>query len=185
MFSLEQIWEKLDNFKGAEKKKVFDLIVELLSASNDPKAKELLDDLLLFKDEIFDETPDPLEEIMADTYTKKEAAKIFGISERTIQRMVSRGLLSPVNPGRKPLKFAFTDLKKLFANYTEDKRASLDYTIPEFTSPFFDKYRSLIGAKKISSGRFEDDVYSIQQESEYEIQPGYFKNYSFELGVSL
>ena len=77
MFSLEQIWGMLDNFMGAEKKKVFDLIVKLLSTSNDPEAKELLDDLLLFKDEIFDETPDPLEEIMADTYTKKRSSKDF------------------------------------------------------------------------------------------------------------
>ena len=185
MFSLEQIWGMLDNFMGAEKKKVFDLIVKLLSTSNDPEAKELLDDLLLFKDEIFDETPDPLEEIMADTYTKKEAAKIFGVSERTIQRMVSRGLLSPVNPGRKPLKFAFADLKKLFANHVEDKKALLDYTILEFTSPFFNKRRCFLIARKISSGSFKDVICDTHQESEYEIHPGYYKNYSFELGVSL
>ena len=68
--------------------------------------------------------------------------------------MVSRGLLSPVNPGRKPSKFAFADLKKLFANHVEDKKALLDYTILEFTSPFFNKRRCFLIARKISSGSF-------------------------------
>jgi excisionase family DNA binding protein len=154
MLSLEQIWEILDKLPGEKKEEIFNSILKLISKIDGPKAEELYEDMIAFKDEMLSKEVDPLKEMMTDTYTKKEASEIFSVSQKTIQRMISRGLLKPVNPGRKPLRFNFNDLKEVFVGNIEEKHDFLDYSVLKFSSAFCSESKDLSKSKRVDFGKF-------------------------------
>ncbi len=120
--TLGDFWDFLNHYKGQDKEDKFNKIIDILRSMSDiniPGAKETLDNMIAFKDEIFDEE-EPFEDLEKTYFTKKEAAELFGVSEKHIQRLVSKGLLKPINPGRKPLKFRYEDLEKCFLSIDFD-----------------------------------------------------------------
>jgi len=120
----DRIWEMLESISAGERRKAFDAIVELLSFSKDEEMLQLRDDLIAFEEDITDESEDPIKSLLENTYTKKEAAEALKVSEKTIQRAVSEGLIMPVNPGKKPLRFSVGDLRILYGNPIEKEKES-------------------------------------------------------------
>lgn len=116
MIMFDRIWEMLESISAGERRKAFDAIIELLSFSKDEEMLQLRDDLVAFEDDITDESEDPIKSLLENTYTKKEAAEALQVSEKTIQRAVSEGLIMPINPGKKPLRFSVDDLRILYGN---------------------------------------------------------------------
>lgn len=112
----DRIWEMLESINAGERRKAFDAIIELLSFSKDEEMLQLRDDLVAFEDDITDESEDPIKSLLENTYTKKEAAEALQVSEKTIQRATSEGLIMPINPGKKPLRFSVDDLRILYGN---------------------------------------------------------------------
>jgi len=121
MITLDDVWNLLSELKSSQRSVFLDFLINTFSNSEDGNLRQLSEDLLEFKDEILDDTEDPLEEFFADTYTKREASEIFKVSEKTIQRAVSEGEIIPRNPGRKPLRFAFLDLYAVFGPRSSSK----------------------------------------------------------------
>lgn len=149
--TLGDFWEFLNHYKGHDKEEKFNKIIDILKSMSDiniPGAKETLNDMTAFKDDIFDEE-NPFEELEKTYFTKKEAAELFGVSEKYIQRLVSKGLLKPINPRRKPLKFLYEDLEKCFLSKDFDASTrketqkvyelfiSLENQTDENASPYF------------------------------------------------
>ncbi len=124
MIMFDRIWEMLESISAGERRKAFDAIVELLSFSKDEEMLQLRDDLIAFEEDITDESEDPIKSLLENTYTKKEAAEALKVSEKTIQRAVSEGLIMPVNPGKKPLRFSVGDLRILYGNPIEKEKES-------------------------------------------------------------
>jgi len=118
----DRIWEMLGSIGAGERRKAFDAIVELLSFSKDEEMLQLRDDLIAFEEDITDESEDPIKSLLENTYTKKEAAEALQVSEKSIQRAVSEGLIMPVNPGKKPLRFSLESLKILSGASFERER---------------------------------------------------------------
>jgi len=54
----------LQEIDASERKKVFDEIIELLSASEDEEMLQLRDDLLTFEDDILDDSEDPIKTLL-------------------------------------------------------------------------------------------------------------------------
>lgn len=124
MIMFDRVWKMLDEIDATDRKKAFDAIVELLSFSKDEEMLQLRDDLIAFEEDITDESEDPIKSLLENTYTKKEAAEALKVSEKTIQRAVSEGLIMPVNPGKKPLRFSVGDLRILYGNPIEKEKES-------------------------------------------------------------
>jgi hypothetical protein len=60
----DRIWKKLEEIDATERKKAFDAIVEILSASEDEEMLQLKDDLLAFEDDILDDSEDPIKTLL-------------------------------------------------------------------------------------------------------------------------
>ncbi len=146
----DRIWEMLESISANERRKVFDAIVELLSFSKNEELLQLRDDLIAFEDDITDESEDPIKSLLENTYTKKEVAEALQVSEKTIQRAVSEGLITPVNPGKKPLRFSVDDLRVLYCNPTEKKKGRKGLTrqywvnANPWTQVFFSAYDQVL-----------------------------------------
>jgi len=60
----DRVWKMLQEIDASERKKVFDEIIELLSASEDEEMLQLRDDLLTFEDDILDDSEDPIKTLL-------------------------------------------------------------------------------------------------------------------------
>ena len=60
----DRVWKMLEEIDASERKKVFDEIIELLSASEDEEMLQLRDDLLTFEDDILDDSEDPIKTLL-------------------------------------------------------------------------------------------------------------------------
>jgi len=60
----DRVWKMLEEIDASERKKVFDEIIELLSASKDEEMLQLKDDLLTFEDDILDDSEDPIKTLL-------------------------------------------------------------------------------------------------------------------------
>ena len=60
----DRVWKMLQEIDASERKKVFDEIIELLSASKDEEMLQLKDDLLTFEDDILDDSEDPIKTLL-------------------------------------------------------------------------------------------------------------------------
>ncbi len=61
---LDRVWKMLEEIDATERKKAFDAIVEILSASEDEEMLQLKDDLLAFEDDILDDSEDPIKTLL-------------------------------------------------------------------------------------------------------------------------
>jgi len=61
---LDRVWKMLEEIDATERKKAFDAIVEILSASEDEEMLQLKDDLLAFEDDILDDSEDPINTLL-------------------------------------------------------------------------------------------------------------------------
>ena len=64
MIMFDRVWKMLEEIDASERKKVFDEIIELLSASEDEEMLQLKDDLLTFEDDILDDSEDPIKTLL-------------------------------------------------------------------------------------------------------------------------
>ena len=64
MIMLDRVWKMLEEIDATERKKAFDAIVEILSASEDEEMLQLKDDLLAFEDDILDDSEDPIKTLI-------------------------------------------------------------------------------------------------------------------------
>ena len=64
MIMFDRVWKMLQEIDASERKKVFDEIIELLSASEDEEMLQLRDDLLTFEDDILDDSEDPIKTLL-------------------------------------------------------------------------------------------------------------------------
>lgn len=64
MIMLDRVWKMLEEIDATERKKAFDAIVEILSASEDEEMLQLKDDLLAFEDDILDDSEDPIKTLL-------------------------------------------------------------------------------------------------------------------------
>ncbi len=64
MIMFDRVWKMLEEIDASERKKVFDEIIELLSASKDEEMLQLKDDLLTFEDDILDDSEDPIKTVL-------------------------------------------------------------------------------------------------------------------------
>jgi len=60
----DRIWKKLQEIDATERKKAFDVIIEILSSSDDEEMLQLKDDLLAFEDDILDDSEDPIKTLL-------------------------------------------------------------------------------------------------------------------------
>ena len=64
MIMFDRIWKKLQEIDATERKKAFDVIIEILSSSDDEEMLQLKDDLLAFEDDILDDSEDPIKTLL-------------------------------------------------------------------------------------------------------------------------
>ena len=64
MIMFDRVWKMLEEIDATERKKAFDAIVEILSASEDEEMLQLKDDLLAFEDDILDDSEDPINTLL-------------------------------------------------------------------------------------------------------------------------
>ena len=60
----DRVWKMLQEIDATERKKAFDAIIEILSASEDEEMLQLKDDLLAFEDDILDDSEDPIKTLL-------------------------------------------------------------------------------------------------------------------------
>lgn len=167
------------NFLDNERKKdLYNLLKEFLTEQSEEKRKEwleILEDLeedLLYEDDVVAKQQDIF-------VTMEQLAKAFGVSKKTIARIINARNVKPVNPGRKPYLFNLDDFIEDYHIYknTKEPLEYIDYTLGV---PMF-RQRPLVSENEtsdVSEGSEAECLYEniIEERGvNHESRPSYFK----------
>lgn len=167
------------NFLDNERKKdLYNLLKEFLTEKSEEKRKEwleILEDLeedLLYEDDVVAKQQDIF-------VTMEQLAKAFGVSKKTIARIINARNLKPVNPGRKPYFFNLDDFIEDYHIYknTKEPIEYIDYTLGV---PMF-RQRPLVSENENSDVSEDSEAECLYENIieergvKHEPRPSYFK----------
>jgi len=138
--NINQLLEVFTPLNKQKKELLYDILLELVKLGDKKTKKKYLEMLQDFKEDLLyvDEEDEELEKELNKIYvTQDELAVMFNVSKRTIQRIIKRNNLEPVNQGSKPYYYDFDEFKEYyFSHKSSIKRKEKKHSFEELLSFF-------------------------------------------------
>ena len=152
--NINQLLKLFTPLNKEQKELLFNVFLEILQLDDREKKDELLKLLEDFKEDLlyYDEDLAEEEDKKKIYFTQEELAEMFEVSRRTIQRIIERNKIKPLNKGSKPYYYDFDEFKKYYFNYKSIKRSRMkDLFYKYYKEPFYSPKNIFIVNEVINS----------------------------------
>lgn len=145
--NINQLLKLFTPLNKEQKELLFNVFLEILQLDDREKKDELLKLLEDFKEDLlyYDEDLEKERDNEKIYFTQEELAEMFDVSRRTIQRIIERNKIKPLNKGSKPYYYDFDEFKEYYFDYKSiEKSKTKDLFCKYYKEPFYPSKNTFI-----------------------------------------
>jgi len=138
--NINQLLKLFTPLNKEQKELLFNMFLEILQLDDRKKKDELLRLLEDFKEDLlyYDEDLEKERDDEKIYFTQEELAEMFDVSRRTIQRIIEKNKIKPLNKGSKPYYYDFDEFKEYYFVYKSIKKSKTkDLFCKYYKEPFY------------------------------------------------